>query len=85
MAQQTALLYEAKHAPYTLGKRHIPKPGAGELLVKVHAAALNPVDWKVQTYGVIVESLPAVVGSDAAGEVEQVGEGVEGWSMGDRV
>lgn len=85
MAQQTALLYEAKHAPYVLGKRPIPTPAAGELLVKVHAAGLNPVDWKLQTYGVVVENFPAVVGLDAAGEVEQVGEGVEGWSKGDRV
>lgn len=68
-----------------LGMRPVPSPSAGELLVKIHAAGLHPADWKIQTYGVFIEKFPAILGTEIAGEVEQVGEGVEGWSKGDRV
>ncbi|THU82645.1 GroES-like protein [Dendrothele bispora CBS 962.96] len=59
----------------------------GEILVKVEASALNPVDWKVQDYGLFIpdESYPAILGLDVAGEVEDVGEGVSGFKKGDRV
>ncbi|KAJ7443149.1 chaperonin 10-like protein, partial [Mycena latifolia] len=82
---QNALLIEAKGSPFVLGTCPVPTPGPGDLLIKVHAAGLNPVDWKIQAYGVFVEDYPAVVGTDVAGEVVAVGEGVEGWSQGDRV
>ncbi|KAJ6571023.1 chaperonin 10-like protein [Mycena vulgaris] len=83
--QQKALLIEKKMGPFILSTRPIPTPGAGNLLVKVHAVGLNPVDWKIQAYGLFVEDYPAVVGTDIAGEVESVGEGVEGFKKGDRV
>lgn len=38
---------------------------------------MNPVDWKVQDLGIIVQSYPAIIGSDLAGIVEAVGENVE--------
>ncbi|KAJ7455103.1 chaperonin 10-like protein [Mycena latifolia] len=82
---QNALLIETKGSPFVLGTRPVPTPGPGDLLIKVHAAGLNPVDWKIQAYGIFVEDYPAVVGTDVAGEVVAVGEGVEGWSKGDRV
>ncbi|KAJ7675277.1 chaperonin 10-like protein [Mycena rosella] len=82
---QKALLIESKQGPFVLGTRPIPTPGAGEVVVKVHAAGLNPVDWKIQAYGIFVEDFPAVVGSDVAGEIEAVGQGVEGFQKGDRV
>ncbi|KAG6901423.1 hypothetical protein C0995_012134 [Termitomyces sp. Mi166 len=82
---QKALLLETKQGRFVVGSRKIPKPGPGELLVKVLATGLNPVDWKVQKYGIFVTEFPAVLGSDVAGEVEAVGEGVTSFKKGDRV
>lgn len=62
----------------------VPVAGAGELLVKVRAAGVNPGDWKVRdgSYGI---DGPAVLGREVAGTVEQVGAGVEGFAVGDEV
>lgn len=62
-----------------------PEVGAGGILVKVHAAGINPVDTYIRSgnYGSV--NLPYTPGMDAAGEVEQVGSGVEGFKPGDRV
>jgi len=63
-----------------------PKPGRGEVLVHVHAAGVNPYDTYMRngTYA-IKPSLPYTPGSDAAGVVESVGEGVIKVKPGDRV
>ncbi len=63
-----------------------PKPGPGEVLVKVHAAGVNPYDtyMRAGTYP-IKPPLPYTPGSDAAGTVEAVGEGVKKAKAGDRV
>ncbi|GLB40684.1 putative alcohol dehydrogenase GroES-like domain [Lyophyllum shimeji] len=82
---QQALLLESKQGKFVVGSRPIPKPGPGEILVKLRATALNPVDWKIQKYGIFITEFPAVLGTDGAGEVEQVGEGVTNFSKGDRV
>jgi NADPH2:quinone reductase len=62
----------------------VPVPGAGELLVRVRAAGVNPGDWKLRegSYGV---AGPAVLGREVAGTVEQVGPGVDGFAVGDEV
>ncbi|KZT00561.1 GroES-like protein [Laetiporus sulphureus 93-53] len=85
MAQQKALLLMSKQGPFAVGTVPIPKPGPGEILVRVDATGLNPVDWKIQTYGVFIEKFPAVLGLDIAGTVEELGEGVTGFAQGDRV
>ncbi|KAF9522275.1 chaperonin 10-like protein [Crepidotus variabilis] len=59
-------------------------PGQGELLVKAHSVALNPADWKIHRNRVM-DHYPVIFGFDMAGEVVQVGEGVEGFSVGDRI
>ncbi|KAG5637952.1 hypothetical protein H0H81_002480 [Sphagnurus paluster] len=82
---QKALFIESKQGPLKLGRRSIPIPGPGQLLVRVEAAGLNPADWKIQKYGLILETYPAIVGSDIAGVVESVAEGVNGFTQGDRV
>jgi NADPH:quinone reductase-like Zn-dependent oxidoreductase len=51
MPGQKALLLLEKHGKFAVGSREIEKPGPQELLIKVHATALNPIDWKIQKYG----------------------------------
>ncbi|EEB92959.1 hypothetical protein MPER_08453, partial [Moniliophthora perniciosa FA553] len=85
MAQQKALLLEKKGSSFVVANIDVPQPAPGELVVKVQAVGLNPVDWKVQESGLFYETWPAVLGSDVAGDVEAVGEGVEGYTKGDRV
>lgn len=65
-----------------------PSPGPGEVLVRVRAAAINPLDWKIRS-GIVREFLPVTppitLGCDLAGVVEAVGEGVNEFSAGDEV
>ena len=63
-----------------------PKPGPGQVLVRVHAAGVNPYDtyMRAGTYA-IKPPLPYTPGSDAAGTIEAVGEGVTHVKAGDRV
>lgn len=63
----------------------VPVPGAEDLLVRVEAIAVNPVDTKVRAPKPAVESSPKVLGWDVAGVVEAVGERVEGFAVGDEV
>jgi NADPH:quinone reductase len=67
-------------------ERPTPKPGPGDVLVRVHAAGVNPVDAYIRsgTYA-RKPALPYVPGSDGAGEVESVGSDVTGFKHGDRV
>ncbi len=62
-----------------------PAPGATEVLVRVAAAGVNPVDWKVRMRGGFLGDPPFTVGWDVAGVVEEVGFGVTRFSPGDRV
>ncbi|MEV1069034.1 NADP-dependent oxidoreductase [Streptomyces sp. NPDC050263] len=67
-----------------------PRPGPGEVLVAVRAAGVNPVDWKQRTGyrrpGETAERVfPSVLGNEAAGVVEETGEGVTGFAPGDEV
>ncbi|MFJ2197377.1 NADP-dependent oxidoreductase [Streptomyces violaceusniger] len=66
----------------------LPSPGPGELLIEVHAAGVNPVDWKVRDgmhRSFLPLDLPAVFGREAAGVVVELGPGVEGFAVGDAV
>lgn len=70
--------------------RDIPKPEISpeQILVEVHAASVNPIDWKIREgmmaarYG---EEFPMVLGLDAAGIVVEVGDAVTGIAVGDEV
>ncbi|MER5866300.1 NADP-dependent oxidoreductase [Kitasatospora sp. NPDC002040] len=66
--------------------RPVPVPGPGELLVAVHAAGVNPADWKVRQ-GLFGRKtpVPRVLGLEAAGVVQVLGEGVTGFVIGDPV
>lgn len=62
-----------------------PAPQKGEVVVEIHAAGLNPVDYKTGTNGNPNWSFPHILGLDAAGTIHEVGEGVTEWKKGDRV
>jgi alcohol dehydrogenase len=68
----------------------VPKPavGSGQVLVEVHAAGVNPFDWKVRAgfmKDFIPLNFPATLGGDFSGVVAEVGEGVFGFKIGDEV
>jgi len=87
MIHVKALLIPSKGAEYDLGTRPIPVPGSRQVLVKNLAVALNPVDNYIQQRYIFAERLdyPAVTGADGAGEIVELGDGVTGWSTGDKV
>jgi NADPH:quinone reductase len=64
-----------------------PVPGVGEVLVRVHASGVNPLDTKIRSgkAGHANQPLPAVLGVDMAGSVEAVGPGVSAFQPGDEV
>src|SRR4051794_5602207 len=59
-----------------------PSPGDGEALIRVHAASVNPVDWKYRR-GLAPKELPAVLGNDVSGTVEE--SRADGYAEGDEV
>lgn len=65
-----------------------PQPGPGEVRIRVLAASVNPVDWKMRS-GEARErfpvQFPGILGRDVAGVVESLGEGVTGFAEGDKV
>jgi NADPH:quinone reductase-like Zn-dependent oxidoreductase len=65
-----------------------PVPGPGEVLVRVAAASVNPIDYKRRaglTKDFYPMHFPGLIGVDVAGTVVEIGPGVEGFSAGDRV
>ncbi|KAF9555139.1 GroES-like protein [Agrocybe pediades] len=85
---QKALVLEQKYADLVLKDDvEVYEPGRGEILVKIHATSLNPVDWKIQKkeLGMFEEKFPFILGTDIAGEVVKLGEGVLEFKVGDRV
>jgi NADPH:quinone reductase len=64
-----------------------PEPMAGQVLVKIRASGVNPLDTKIRAGqgGHAKQSLPAVLGMDMAGTVEEIGSGVTGFRRGDEV
>ncbi|HEY9825612.1 MAG TPA: alcohol dehydrogenase catalytic domain-containing protein, partial [Stenomitos sp.] len=62
-----------------------PQPGDRDLLVRVEAISVNPVDTKVRAPKAKVEAQPRILGWDAAGVVEAVGPAVQQFKVGDEV
>jgi len=63
-----------------------PIPGPGEVVVDVHAASVNPVDWKIRTGAMeryFKTAFPVIPGRDGAGVVAALGPGVAAWKVGD--
>ena len=68
----------------------VPQPGEGEVLVSVHSAGVNPIDYKTRSgqgfvASVIRDRLPWAPGFDVAGTIEALGDGVDDWQVGDAV
>ncbi|QKV69168.1 NADP-dependent oxidoreductase [Streptomyces harbinensis] len=85
-----ALTYTDYGDPSVLRVTDQPEPhaGPGQVRIAVHAAAVNPIDWKIRR-GLFDDTsplaFPAIPGSDASGVVDEVGPGVAGVSVGDEV
>ncbi|KAG0653608.1 hypothetical protein C6P46_002380 [Rhodotorula mucilaginosa] len=71
-------LLEVKEAPDW-------KVEKGEVLVEVHSVSVQPVDWKIQDYDFFVKEYPFILGTDVAGTVVEVADGVTNVKKGDRV
>jgi NADPH:quinone reductase-like Zn-dependent oxidoreductase len=86
-----AVQLDAFGGPEVLDLREVPAPqaGSGQVRVRVTAAGLNPMDWfmtsDAQTAARFGLSLPCGFGTDYAGVVDHVGDGVTGFAAGDRV
>src|SRR3954471_13510310 len=90
-SRSRAVRLESFGGPEVLNLREVPAPqaGAAQIRVRVAAAGLNPMDWfmtsDAETAARFGLSLPAGFGTDYAGVVDQVGEGVIGFAIGDPV
>ncbi len=65
-----------------------PRAREGEVLIRVHAAGINPIDWKIREgrmRDMIPQTFPLVLGWDVSGVVESVGSGVDRLVVGDEV
>ena len=86
-----AVRLDAFGGPEVLDIREVPAPqaGPGQLRVRVTAAGLNPMDWIItadaDTAARFGLTLPTGFGTDYAGVVDQVGDGVSGFAVGDRL
>ena len=66
----------------------IPELGEGEVLVKIFAAGVNPIDWKIREgylAEIIPHTFPLTLGWDFAGEIASLGKNVSKWNIGDAV
>jgi NADPH2:quinone reductase len=82
-----ALLLESYGAPFRLVDVARPEPAAGQVLVRIRASGVNPLDTKIRA-GQAAHArhpLPAILGMDLAGVVEEVGAGVTDFRRGDEV
>ncbi len=88
MTKNTALWLNAKRADFIVGPAPSTEPLAGEIVVRVRAIAVNPMDRLVRSVGDLITpwlEYPFIAGSDVAGEVAAVGAGVTRFAIGDRV
>lgn len=68
-----------------LEELEVGEPGPGEVRIRVGAIGLNRAEALFRSGGYVQTSFPSKIGFDAAGVIEAVGQGVDGWAPGDRV
>ena len=85
--QMHAAVLDAPGAPFRLTEIAKPVPGPNQVLVRIKASGVNPLDLKIQAGQAAHarQPLPAVLGIDLAGVVEAVGPGVSAFRRGDEV
>ena len=85
--QMQAAILETHGAPFRLAAIARPVAGAGQVLVRIKASGVNPLDTKIHAGEAVHarQPLPAILGIDLAGIVEAVGPGVTGFRRGDEV
>lgn len=86
-SMMTALVVETQNGPFRLMQIPKPRPKAGEVLVRIAVSGVNPLDTKIRAAAAAHarHPLPAVLGIDLAGVVEEVGPGVTRFRTGDEV
>lgn len=85
--EMQALVLNRYNGPLELTDIARPEPKRGEVLVRIHASGLNPLDTKIRAGSAAhaQHPLPLVLGIDMAGVVEQIGAGVTAFKVGDEV
>ncbi|KPM41141.1 hypothetical protein AK830_g5445 [Neonectria ditissima] len=81
----TASILSAPKAQLEIGARKTPRISSDEVLIKVTASAINPIDWKLRDEFGSILNYPTVLGSNAAGVIVSVGDGITDFAVGDRV
>ncbi|MFA7324272.1 MAG: NADP-dependent oxidoreductase [Candidatus Nanopelagicales bacterium] len=85
-----AVIFDEYGDPQVLHAAEMPEPhaGPGQVRIKVKAASVNPIDWKIRA-GYLQQMMPlefpSIPGRDASGVVDEIGEGVEDIEVGDAV
>ncbi|MBK5396825.1 zinc-dependent alcohol dehydrogenase family protein [Pseudomonas sp. TH39(2020)] len=85
--EMRALIVDSANGPLRLASIAQPVPGVGQVLVRIKASGVNPLDGKIRSGQAAHarQPLPAILGIDLAGTVAALGEGVSGWLPGDEV
>jgi D-arabinose 1-dehydrogenase-like Zn-dependent alcohol dehydrogenase len=85
MATMRAMQIAEKGGDFELVEREVPSPGRGEALVRVQACGVCHSDMMAVEGAFPGVTFPIVPGHEVAGEIAELGEGVEGWEVGQRV
>lgn len=85
MASMRAVQVGEAGADFELVEREVPQPGFGQALVRVHACGVCHSDSFAKEGGYPGVTFPAVPGHEIAGAIEALGDGVQGWTVGQRV
>lgn len=82
---QKALVLPVKQSQFTVTTVPIPAPSPDEVLVRIEAAAVNPLEWKIQELSLFVDKYPAILGLDGAGVIVETGSNVTTRKKGDKM
>ena len=84
-AKFKAAMVSGRNEQHTIVERSLPPLRSGEPAIRITVAAINPIDWKMRDFDVFIPSYPAVLGSDAAGEIAAVGPDIPHLRINNRV